>query len=213
MKSLFRWIIVASFLWNYFSIQATHKVIATEFDQNVKKSNVKVVGKTLEQQADDFEKGLVDISNQNYNDDNANLFLMNCFSSDQYTHLGANVELKDILLDLKNNSITNSGAISLAVALDYLKDLKELDIRQNPIGRLGLQTIFVKAFSCHKPLTLRFTTTMDIKNDLRNLEQEYKVSEQWSDPVAVSDTSYDFEVCFIEKYRAAFDFFKYPGSH
>jgi hypothetical protein len=46
---------------------------------------------------------------------------------------------------LRNNNITDSGAITLACMLDYLNDLVELDVRENNITQLGIQILQVKA--------------------------------------------------------------------
>lgn len=80
------------------------------------------------------------------------------------------------ILNLNNNKIGNSGAISLASSLDYLKGLEELDVSGNKIELFGLQSIFVKAPNLKK---LSFIKYSGEEKDIPELE---KLSESKIEP-------------------------------
>ncbi|MGI4852377.1 MAG: hypothetical protein ACRYGR_10645 [Janthinobacterium lividum] len=74
-----------------------------------------------------------------------------------------------------------------------------------------MQAIFIKALSCHKPLTFKFTASKEIKKNLRKIEQKYKIFAIWLKEGLISHNLYDYEVLFKDKYAEAFDLEKLGG--
>ncbi|MGI4852205.1 MAG: hypothetical protein ACRYGR_09735 [Janthinobacterium lividum] len=205
MKNLYKWIMLGALLVNQFSMQATDQADKDE-------SKWELVKKKLEEfvpiDASMFKLLLDKEDELRLTDEEVSLAMKNFIRPHhekmELFRLGKKA-LK--AFDLKDQCLTDSGAISLACLFDSIKNVAAIDIWHNQIGSLGIQAIFTKACGDYViksrdykiPFIFRFTASEDIKPELEAIALNHNKSLSWKLQIPFLENRYDFQVTSEDK--------------